>query len=222
MIYSPHQSSEARSGLFRLGCVLFPVLAAALSAQTVDPNPLEWRERWDNYVERTYSWKRIGMVGAETIFDQTFQFRKCARAPYCFPHHFGAALARRTTRTTMELGMGALLNEDIRRRPSGLHGFRKRAAYALIHAPLARGPNGEWRPAYSRFAGTAGAVVVSSAWFGKPLTAAHLSHSFGWSVTSYFQDSLMTEFEPDMKRVALRWLKKYRKDSSPAATAPAP
>lgn len=196
-------------------CVLFPVFASALWAQTAQPEqavPLEWHDRWDSYLERTYSWKRIGMLGVETMFDQTFQFRKCMRAPYCFPHNFGAALARRTTRTTMELGFGALLHEDIRRRPSGLQGFRERAVFALVHATLAQGPDGEWRPAYSRFAGTAGAVVVSSAWRGRPLTAGHLSQSFGWSVTSYFQDAVMTEFEPDMKRIAYRWLKKYRRN----------
>jgi hypothetical protein len=198
--------------LYRLVCVLFPMLASVVGAQTADTNPLEWRERWDNYVERTYNWKRIAIVGAESAFDQTFQLNKCVRAPYCFPRSFGAALARRTTRTTMELGMGALLHEDIRRRPSGLQGFRQRAIYALVHAPLAKGPNGEWRPAYSRFAGTAGAVVVSSAWRGRPLTAGHLTQAFGWSVTNYFQDSVMNEFEPDMKRMAVRWVKKYRKN----------
>jgi hypothetical protein len=170
---------------------------------------LAWQERWDNYVERTYSWKRIGVVAAETAFDQTFQIGKCGRPPYCFPHDFGGAVFRRTTRTSIELGAGALLREDIRRRPSGLTGFRERIVFALVHAPLARGPEGEWRPAYSRFIGAFGGVAVTSAWDGRPLTSSRLFGAFGWSVASCFQDALWTEFEPDMKRIGRRIIGKH-------------
>ena len=181
-----------------------------LRAQTVaEAQPFEWQQRWDNYVQRTYSWKRITIVAAETAFDQTFQFRKCGRPPYCFPHQFGEALARRTARTTIELGAGALLHEDIRRRPSGLSGFRRRAVFAILHAPLARGPDGEWRPAYSRFAGTFGGVVVTSAWEGKSLAMPRLFTRFGWSASNYFQDSLLTEFEPDITRIVHRLIRQY-------------
>src|ERR1700687_873098 len=102
--------------MHRLG-VLLALLTCSLRAQTPDAALLGWQERWDNYVERTYSWQRIGMVAAETAFDQGFQLRKCGRPPYCFPHQFGRAVAARTARTTIELGAGALLREDIRRRP---------------------------------------------------------------------------------------------------------
>jgi hypothetical protein len=111
----------------------------------------------------------------------------------------------------MELAAGALLNEDLRRRPSNLPGFRRRLSYALLHAPLAIGPDGEWRPAYSRFAGTLGAVAVSSAWDGRPLTAARISESFGWTATSYFQDAVMTEFGPDLKRMGHRFADRLRR-----------
>src|SRR5258708_3017835 len=146
------------------------------------------------------------MVAAETAFDQSFQQNKCGRPPYCFPHEIEGALARRTARTTVELGAGALLREDIRRRPSGLTGIRPRVVYALLHAPLARGPEGAWRPAYSRFAGTLGGIAISSAWEGKPLTAPRLFEGLGWSATSYLPDALWTEFEPDMKRMGCRFV----------------
>jgi hypothetical protein len=181
-----------------------------LSAQDVVPAPQNLQERWDSYVQKTYNWKKLDVVVAETAFDQTFQLSKCGRPPYCFPHEIGGALTRRTARTTMELAAGALLNEDLRRRPSNLSGFRQRFSYALLHAPLAIGPDGEWRPAYSRFAGTVGAVVVSSAWDGRPLTAGRLSKSVGFTATSYFQDALWTEFEPDLKRVGHRFVNKLR------------
>ena len=159
---------------------------------------------------RPINWKRISRVAAETAFEQTFQLRKCGRPPYCFPHEIGGALMRRTARTTMELAAGALLHEDLRRRPSNLSGFGQRFAYALLHAPLAIDDrNGEWRPAYSRFAGTLGAVAVTSAWNGRPLTAGRLSRGFGLTMTSYFQDALWTEFEPDLKRLGRRFASRF-------------
>src|SRR4051812_3019241 len=105
--------------------ILLSVALPGLWGQTPAAEPQEWRERWDSYVERTYSWQRIGIVGVESAFDQLFQSGRCPKSPSCLPDHFGGALVRRTTRTTMELGAGALLREDIRRTPSGLTGFRK-------------------------------------------------------------------------------------------------
>jgi len=184
-------------------------------AQSDPPDPQSLHERWDSYVSRTYDWKRIGTVAAETAFDQTFQLSKCGRPPYCLPHEIGGALTRRTARTTMELGAGALLGEDLRRRPSGLTGFRRRATWALLHAPLAIGPDGEWRPAYSRFAGSLGGVAVSTAWNGRPLTAERLGRGFGWTATSYFQDALWAEFEPDLKHLGRRFVNVLRPNKQP-------
>src|SRR6185369_15005523 len=120
----------------------FTVFAIALRAQpeqTAPPAGFSLEDRWANYIERTYSWKRIGMVGAESAFDQTFQASKCGRPPNCFAHHFGGSLAQRTARTTIEFGAGALLKEDLRRTPSGLSGFRQRLTWAVTHAALAKG-----------------------------------------------------------------------------------
>ena len=179
------------------------------SSPILDPQNLH--ERWDSYVQKTFSWKKLTSVAAETAFEQTFQLSKCGRPPYCFPHEIGGALTRRTARTTMELAAGALLHEDLRRQPSNLSGFRQRVSYALLHAPLARGRNGEWEPAYSRFAGTLGAVAVTTAWQGRPLTAGHLARGFGFTATSYFQDALWTEFEPDLKRMGRHFADKLRR-----------
>jgi len=175
-----------------------------LRAQPISDASEDLKARWDAYVQRTYSWKRIGILTAETAFDRTFQLRKCGRFPFCFPHDIGGALTRRTAGTSIEFGVSALLQEDMRRRPSNLTGLPRRAAYALLHAPLAARPDGRWRPCYSRIAGTFGGIAVSSAWNGRPLTASRLFEGFGWSLTSQLQDALWTEFEPDMKRIGHR------------------
>jgi hypothetical protein len=182
-------------------CLVTIFVCVSSMAQSADGGFANWRERWDNYVERTYDWKLMTAVAAESAIDQSLQLSKCWRPPYCVPHHIGHALIRRTTRNTLELAAGELLGEDIRRRPSGLTGLRRRAVFALLHAPLARDSNGDWRPAYSRFAGTLSAVVVSRAWDGRPITAGSLAQSFGWTASSYFQDALFTEFEPDLRRL---------------------
>ena len=172
-------------------------------AQDTD-NFADWHERWDYYVQRTYTWQRLSMVALDTATEIPFNAAACRRPPYCFPHHFGGALARRTARTTMELGAGALLQEDIRRRPSGLTGFGPRLRFALTHALLARGPDGKFRPAYSRFAGTLGGVAVSSTWDGRPLTMRTFALGWTWAATSSFQDAVLTEFGPDLRRIGRR------------------
>jgi len=203
-----------------VGLTLFA--SGFLRAQPVPAAPQDLRERWDAYLQRTYSWRRIGIVIAETAFDQTFELRKCGRFPFCFPHDIGGALARRTAGTSIEFGMGALLREDIRRRPSNLRGLPRRLAYALLHAPLAARPDGAWRPCYSRVAGTFGGIAVSSAWNGRPLTASRFFEGFGWSLTSQLQDALWTEFEPDMKRVGHRFAGRLwrRHQASPPEPVP--
>src|SRR6266849_3561362 len=94
---------------------LLPFAFGLLPGQSVTSDSQDLHARWDSYLQ-TYSWKRIAAVAAETAFNQTFQLNKCGRPPYCLPHRIGGALARRTARTTIELGAGALLHEDIRRR----------------------------------------------------------------------------------------------------------
>jgi len=184
--------------------------ACRLAAQDASSASIDWSERWNSYLQKTYSWKKIGWVVGETAFDQTFRLNKCGRPPYCLPHEIGGALAERTARTSIEFGAGAILREDLRRSPSNLKGFRRRVAYAFIHAPLAKNSEGDWEPAYSRFAGTLGSAAVSAAWRGRPITAPRLFEHFGWSLTSYLQDSLWTEFEPDLKRAGVRFFARFR------------
>lgn len=185
-------------------CTGLVVLCAGLHAQSAPAGFTSVSERWDDYVERTYGWRMVSAVALEGALEQTIEFRKCGRPPYCFPHHIGGGLARRTARTTIEFGAGALFGEDLRRVPSGLTGFRRRAAFALLHAPLARGRDGKWGIAYSRFVGTMGAVAVTKSWEGRPITPGTMTRSVGWTVTSYFQDALWAEFEPDVRRFGSR------------------
>ena len=63
----------------RWSMCLIVVLSAwgKLQAQSPLSDPQDLRERWNSYLQGTYSWKRIGLVTAETAFDQTFRFDRC-------------------------------------------------------------------------------------------------------------------------------------------------
>ena len=44
-----------------------------------------------------------------------------------------------------------------------------------------------------------------------PFTAANLSEHVGFTATSYFQDALWTEFEPDLKRMGHQVIDRLRR-----------
>jgi hypothetical protein len=167
-----------------------------------------WDERWRYYVQRTYSFERIALLAADTAVEHAIGPGACGRHPKCYPDHYGYAFARRIARTSIELGAGALLGEDTRRSPSGRARLRDRITYAVSHAYLARNSNGEYRPAYSRFAGTVGALAVASAWEQKPFWCPRLAGGIAAAFTTYAQDSLLAEFESDIKRIGLRFARR--------------
>ena len=180
---------------------------ACLYAQTA--NPLDWRQRWSNYIDTLHDWRAVGSIAGDTAFNEAFRSYQCPPPEACFPNRFAGNLIRRTTRLTTELGVGGLLGEDLRRRPSEMTGFRRRFIYAVEHAALAQGADGTWRPAYSRYAGTFAGIAVSAAWRGRPLTGQRVMDGYTWAATSYFQDALLTEFEPDLKRAAARFMSNF-------------
>ena len=108
-----------------------------------------------------------------------------------------------TTRTTLELEPAFCFMRMLAG-PSGLTGFGPRIRFALTPALLARGPDGSFRPAYSRFAGTLGGIAVYSAWQGHPITTRHVALELTWAMSSSFQDALLTEFSPDLRRLSRR------------------
>jgi hypothetical protein len=191
----------APSRVLWIGAVV--LVLSPLQAEERSP-AFDWDERWRYYLHRTYSFERIALLAADTAVEHAMGPRDCGRHPKCYPDHYGYAFARRIARTSIEFGVGGWLGEDIRRTPSGRSGLRGRVAYAMSHAYLARNSDGEYRLAYSRFAGTVGGLEVASAWQQKPFWCPGLAGAIASSMTSYVQDSLLAEFEPDIRRIGLR------------------
>jgi len=172
-------------------------LTTSSSSATV---PFDWEQRWRWYLYRTYSPERLATLAFDTGFEHLVS-PEHSRDIRQFPEQYGGAIARRMARTTVEFGVGGLLGEDIRRRPSNKTGFVKRATWAISHSYMATGSNGNWRPAYSRMAGTLAGFAVGSRIRERPITVGRAGGAITGSILFSFQDSLMTEFQPDMQRI---------------------
>lgn len=161
-----------------------------------------WSERFSYYVQSTYSWQQMGLLAVDAGFDHLLRDPKYwAREPNDYGCRYGSSFGKRIVQNSVELLAGAALHEDARFEPSGEKGLGKRLRYALTHALLATGGDGIERPAYSRFAGAAGGILLVSAWSPQPLTAPQFFEDFGFSVAGQFENSVLTEFSPDMKRI---------------------
>jgi hypothetical protein len=191
---------------------VFWVAAAVLALSPLQAEEQQpafgWEQRWRYYLHRTYSFERVALLGVDTAIEHAMGPRGCGRHPRCYPDRYGYAFARRIARTSIEFGAGGLLDEDTRRSPSGLSGLRNRITYAVKHAYLARNSEGEYRLAYSRFAGTVGAIAVASAWDQKRFWQPGLAGGIADAMSAYVQDSLLAEFEPDIRRIGLRFARR--------------
>jgi hypothetical protein len=190
-----------------------PVDPAAAAPTAADDNqsPFPIEERWRHYVHRTYSWQRMAMLGVDSVFDQFMREpREWGRGPASYGYRYGSGFGRRFVRNSIELGAGIALKEDTRFRPSGEKGLLRRIRYASTNAFLARGPDGERTFAYSRLAATVGAPLIASTWHPCHRSPGHYAESVGFGYLGHLQNSLLTEFSPDMirlgKRVRARFL----------------
>jgi hypothetical protein len=188
---------------------------SALAQPQPDPAAAEFsiNDRWQYYVQRTYSWERLALLGADASFDHMFrqpwQWRRTSRG---FLYRYGSGFGRRTVRNSIELGAGIVLREDTRFQPSGEQAIPKRLQFAATNALLARKAGGHRGFAYSRLAAAAGGFLVASTWHPWRRSPEHFAESIGYSYLGHLEESLFTEFSPDMirigKRVRLRILGK--------------
>jgi len=172
-----------------------------------------WNARVQHYAYRTYSWQRLTLLGGDTGFDHLLGDPNVwGRGVDGFFCRYSANFGRRMVSTSVELGVGALLKEDYRMRPSGRRGLLPRVRYAAVRSLL--GPDN--RVLYSRLAATSAGVAVSSTWGPGPLTGSRIASAVGTGVIDQFQNNLLTEFGPDVsafaKRIGRRLLGRPRND----------
>ena len=187
-------------------CMCLLIAAAGLSAQVAPATvaPFDWEQRWQYYLQRTYSWQRMGLLAVDTAFDHmTTSSRAWDRSPQSYAYRYGATFGSRILRNSVELGAGALLGEDTRFRPSRAETFGGRVRYATLQAFT--GYHGEARRfAYSRLAATAAGWVAISLCQGRPLSPSRFAGGLGDGYLSHLQNSFLTEFGDDLKAAGRR------------------
>jgi len=200
--------------MYPLRRLLLPVLMLIIALQVVRAQistpSFDWDQRWHNYLYRTYSFERITLLALDTGFEHLVT-PEHSRDIRQYPEQYGTALARRISRTTVEFGLGGLLGEDIRRRPSNKSGVMNRTLWAITHSYMGTDREGKWRPAYSRLAGTGAAFAVGSRIRERPITTGRIGEAYLGSFLFNMQDSVLNEFQPDFQRIgygmARKWLR---------------
>lgn len=162
--------------------------------------PLDERVR--HYVHRTYSWQRMSLLGADTVVDQLFgEPREWGRGPSSFMYRYSSGFGRRIVRNSIELGVGIALKEDTRFTPSSETSLLRRIQAASTRSLTSPDEHGGRKFAYSRLAATVGGVLIASTWHPCERTPGHFMGSIAFGYVGHLQNSLLSEFSPDMIRV---------------------
>jgi hypothetical protein len=192
--------------LYGIGALAQSQPDESASAYTVDA-----RVRY--YLYRTYSWQRMAGLGVDSALDHlVFDPHAWDRGADGFACRYSSSFGGRVVRNSIELGTGILFHEDTRFRESRERTFFARLRFATAGAVLAYGPEGERRFAFSRLAATTGGILICSTWRPRRNLYGKLAGNIADSYFSHWQNSMLTEFSPDMvrfgKRVRLKVLGK--------------
>src|SRR5262249_37085745 len=118
-----------------------------------------------------------------------------------YGYQYASGFGRRLISNTVEFGAILMLRQDTRYRPSRQKGLFRRVRDAATHAFRAPGPNGEFQPSYARFAGITGGALITPAWHKHGLSAHCFGRNMAFSATDQVQNSLLTEFSPDLLKI---------------------
>lgn len=136
-------------------------------------------------------------AGIEHVSDEP---REWGRDPQTYTYRYSAAFGRRLTRNTIELFAGAAFHEDGRFSESGASTFGGRLRHAFRQAVLAR----DGRFAWGRLTATATAAAITPSWYPRGHSASGVFDDIAFGYLGHLENSFITEFSPDMKRVGMR------------------
>jgi hypothetical protein len=183
-------------------------LASAAYGQPVaGPSDTSFRvdERIHYFLHRTFSLQRLALLGVDTAIDHLLESPSAwGRAPESFTYRYSSSFGKRMVRNSIELGAGIALGEDTRFRQSQERGFVKRVRFAATSTLLARHADGNRGFAYSRLAATTGGILISSSWYPCRRSPHYYAEQVGYAYLDHLQNSLLTEFSPDMIRLGKR------------------
>jgi hypothetical protein len=197
--------------LFLLSCALAQDLtstpsatAPAISLSAITPG-----ERFAYYVDRTFGLQQMGGLAVSTGVDYLIARPEWGRGIGGFSCGYASAFGRRVVTNSAEFGAASALREDIRFRPSQRKGIVPRLKYATAHAFLAYSVTNQVEPGYARFVGITGGALIEPTWHPGGLTGASFGKNVGFRSLDQLEQSVLTEFGPDLKRISQRLRKKY-------------
>lgn len=198
----------------RCGIVFLGLAVPLLAQGTPDPNYYRSRERFNFYLYRTYTDPvRLGWLLLDSAKDTWLKEPRewdCSAQSYSY--RVASGLGRRIVRNTALVGFEAILREDSRYRPSLDSGFRKRILFALRYSVLAYKPDGSTELAYGQFGAGVLSAAASSMWQPQSIAGDALLFGVAQSALDRAQNNLLTEFEPDLKRLGKKtWNQIFRK-----------
>ena len=186
----------------------FLACAAAQDPSEALPQQSSTSERFQYYLQRTYSWQRMSWLAADTGLDHLLHESEWGRGMDGYGCHYASGFGRRLINNSVEFGAALILRQDARFRPSREKGFFPRIRYAATHAFLATSASGNVQPAYARLAGITGGALVAPVWHQRTLSASGFGRDLAFSTLDQVQNSLLTEFSPDMLKIGRKLRKK--------------
>jgi len=196
--------------LLALSCISFFVIDYAAAQDSTAPAPEQstTSERFQDYLRRTYGWQKMSWLAVDTGIDHLLHESEWGRGIDGYGCRYASGFGRRLINNSVEFGAVLVLRQDTRFRRSHRTGIFPRIRYAATHAFLATNEQGEVEPAYARFAGITGGALIAPAWRKHTLSAAGFGQDLAFSSLDQVQNSLLTEFSPDLQRLGVAIRKK--------------
>lgn len=145
------------------------------------------------------------LLGADTAVDQLLDAsREWQPGASGFHVRYTSSFGERIVRNSIELGAGMALGEDTRFRPSHKGSIGSRLGFAASSAVLARNGEGRRGFSYARLAATVGGTLITSVWRPCANSPQHYMGEIGFGYLGHLQNSLLTEFSPDLLRLGRR------------------
>src|SRR5579883_74807 len=146
--------------LFLFACLaVLPALADPAPIVSTPPAPMDFKQNWDRYLYRTFSWQRMSLLTVDTGVDTLLGDVTWGRGMDGFACRYAHKFGRRLVGNTIEFGASVVLHEDTRYRPLQSGTKADRLTHAAKSAFLAYREDGRAQFATSRFMGYAGRAL---------------------------------------------------------------
>jgi hypothetical protein len=184
-----------------------PVTGLALASHS-NYTPLTAMERWKLYLKMTYgsAGPYLSPITNALLLDQANGTpRQWGRG---FPG-FGRRLASRAGNAvlqgTFQAPLAALLHEDVRYISTSQHGFKRRAAHALLYSFLTYNDKGHPTLNIANLTAFYASTAVTTAWLpGIPNAARYTFTNASEQIALSFPLNIVQEFWPEIRRYLFR------------------